>query len=367
VTVSQAPTDRKDVAFDGRIQLNGDAAPELEVIVELDQQFIVLAHSSGELGRWARNAVQVAPIGRGWFTLDVEDETVTFLPRRPGHFAAATVDLVPVEEIRKRFRGKARDKKAKEPQTPALSRKERKRLRSEEAAPAALASAEPAVDLAPPAVEPAAATFEPGPAPDVIETAPPPVEQPPGEPAPTPAPEIRPPSARPQPAAEPTSPWDDLPVPEVPGRKPRDKKRPRSAPKAPPRPAPEKESKPVRDKAPKPPKPPRTKAPKPPRGAVELAGAARTVKPAGPKKTNLFSRALAGFWHGLKGIALRISDELRQTGIVPFDRLPAAPARTRPNESHEHDFQEHRLPGGLLRNVCHSCGLVSIGESGEDV
>ena len=62
----------------------------------------------------------------------------------------------------------------------------------------------------------------------------------------------------------------------------------------------------------------------------------------------------------------RISDELRQSGIVPFDRLPAAPVRIRTEEDHEHDFRVHRLPGGLSRNVCHECGLVSIGESAGD-
>jgi hypothetical protein len=172
------------------------------------------------------------------------------------------------------------------------------------------------------------------------------------------------PSAPAQPQAEPASPWDDVPVPEIPGRKLKDKKRPRSVPEAAPRPVPAPKTKPSREKAPKPPKPPRTKEP---RGkAVKLAGTTPPVKRTGPRKKNALSRAFAGFWHGLKGIALRVSDELRQTGIVPFDRLPAAPARSRPSESHQHVFEEHRLPGGLTRNVCHSCGLVSIGGSGED-
>jgi hypothetical protein len=107
----------------------------------------------------------------------------------------------------------------------------------------------------------------------------------------------------------------------------------------------------------KPPKLPREKPGKP---------AAAPRAPGLPQKS-AFNRAFAGFRHGVKGMALRISDELRQTGIVPFDRLPAAPGRPRPDEDHKHAFQELRLPGGLKRNVCYECGLVSIGESSEDV
>ncbi len=358
--MSQAETESKNIAFEGRIQLNGDAAPELDVIVELTEAFIVLGHPSGELGRWDRSSVAVAPIGRGWFTINVEDETVTFLPRRPGHFAASTVDLVPVEAIKKHWWQRS---KTKQNETPALSRKELKHLEREEAARPPSAPTDTAMDIAPPAVEPAPPAR---PVPDQTAPAPTPIERPaaPIAPEPAPAPEVYAPVAPTQPPAEPASPWDDVPVPEIPGRKAREKKGPRSVPESAPRPDPAPEKKPLREKAPKPPKPPRTKEP---RGrAVELAGTSRPVKQAGPRKRNPLSRAFAGFWYGLKGILLRISDELRQTGIVPFDRLPASPARSRPSESHQHVFQEHRLPGGLTRNVCHACGLVSIGGSGED-
>ena len=361
--MSQAQTESKNTAFDGRIQLNGDAAPELEVIVELGDQHIVLGHSSGELGRWDRGSVAVAPIGRGWFTLSVEDETVTFLPRRPGHFAASTVDLVPVEVAEKRWWQRSKDKKDSAAETAILSRKERKQLKRDEAARTTFGSA--AVDAPSAGIESTAPSIEPGAVPDQIESVPTPIEQysAPVDTTSTQAPERAPGFASPS-QTEPASPWDDEPVPEIPVRNQRATKQPRSAPEAPPRPAPTKTPTPRREKAPKPPKPARTKAP---RGqAVELAGTSRPVRPAGPKKRNPLSRAFAGFWHGLKGIALRVSDELRQTGIVPFDRLPAAPARSRPNQNHQHDFQEHRLPGGLTRNVCHSCGLVSIGGSGED-
>ena len=135
--MSQAPTDSRDLSFDGRIQLNGNEAPELEVIVELDDQFIVLGHSSGELGRWDRTAVRVSPIGRGWFTLDVEDETVTFLPRRPGHFAASTVDLLPVEVVQKRW-WQRRDRDQEKP-SDVPGRRERKRLEREQASRAGAA------------------------------------------------------------------------------------------------------------------------------------------------------------------------------------------------------------------------------------
>ena len=360
--MSQAETDNKNLAFDGRIQLNGDAAPELEVIVELTDEFIILGHTSGELGRWDKNAVQVAPIGRGWFTLNVEEETVTFLPRRPGHFAASTVDLVPVETAKKRWWQRSKTV-AKPEATPALTRKERKRREKEEAAGAAAAPADVAVDFAPPAPEPAPPAV---PSPEQTAPAPTPVERPvaPAAPEPAPAPEVYAPAPPVQSPAEPASPWDDVPIPEIPGRKPKEKKRSRTVPESVPRPDPARKDKAPREKAPKPPKPARVKET---RGrAVELAGASRPVSQAGPKKKNALSKAFAGFWHGLKGILLRVSDELRQTGIVPFDRLPAAPARSRPSESHQHAFEEHRLPGGLTRNVCHSCGLVSIGGSGDD-
>lgn len=357
--MSQAFADKKDAAFDGRIQLNGDAAPELEVIVQLDDQHIVLEHSSGELGRWERHSVRVTPIGRGWFSLDVEDETVTFLPRRPGHFAASTVDLLPVEETKKkRFGRKSPESKVAE--TPPLSRRERKRRSREEEARASLSS---------PVVETTAPAPEPDPVPLPVEPESRPVEPPPTpaapvsqwvEPAPLPAPEIRPPSSpTPPPSLEPASPWDDLPTPEVPGPKPRDKKRPRGASDALPKAALEKRAKSTREKPSKTPRSARQKV-------VEPAGPAPVVVPAGPPKKNVLVRLFTGFRHGVKGIALKISEELRQTGIVPFDRLPAAPGRKRPPENHEHVFQELRLPGGLTRNVCSSCGLVSIGESSKD-
>ncbi|MGZ5384537.1 MAG: hypothetical protein ACXWH0_11200 [Acidimicrobiia bacterium] len=363
--MSQAQTESKNTAFDGRIRLNGDAAPELEVVVELGDDYIVLGHSSGELGRWDRSSVAVAPIGRGWFTLNVEDETVTFLPRRPGHFAASTVDLVPVEVTERRWWQRSKDTKEPPAETATLSRKERRQLKRDGAARTTFGSAV-AEDESPAEIETTAPPVEPGPAPERTEPAPTPIEprMVPVDLTPAQAPEMRPPDVASPSQAEPASPWDDLPVPEIPDRKPRATKQPRSVPEAPPRPVPAKTSSPPREKAPKPPKPARTKAP---RGrAVEPAGTSRPVRPAGQKKRNVFSRAFAGFWHGLKGIALRVSDELRQTGIVPFDRLPAAPARSRPNENHQHDFQEHRLPGGLTRNVCHSCGLVSIGGFSED-
>lgn len=357
--MSQAQGYTEETAFDGRIQLNGDAAPELEVIVTLDDQFLVLGHSSGELGRWEKANVHVASIGRGWFSLDVEEEQVTFLPRRPGHFAAATVDLVPVEEIKKkRFQRKPRAKA----EAPKTSRKER-RLQRQTAAEAAAGLVQPATESAPPAIDPATPAPQPEPAPHLIEPAPTPVEPPPAsvepqavwvEPAPAPAPETRPPRPPREPSDEPASPWDDVTVPEVPGPKPRRQKRPPRTPDALPKAPPKKPAKARREKTPK-------RSAKP----DEPAAGTWVVEPVGPPKKGAFSRGLAGFRHGLKGFAYRISDELRQTGIVPFDRLPAAPGR-RPDEDHEHVFEEHRLPGGLVRNVCHSCGRVSIGESNEN-
>ncbi len=325
--MSQAETESRNIAFDGRIRLNGDAAPELEVIVELTEDFIVLDHPSGQLGRWDRSTVQVSPIGRGWFSINVEEETVTFLPRRPGHFAASTLDLVPVEAVKKHWWQRSTTKQEKADETPALSRKERKRLAREEAARATFAPSDAAASSRTPGDRtctvghPGCGPDRPGPDPGRATGRPGyaragsgPRDAYPERPGPTPG--------------RAGFPWDDVPVPEIPGRKPKDNKRPRSVPEAAPRPDPEPKTKPSREKAPKPPKPARTKEP---RGkAVELAGTTRPVKQTGPRKKNALSRAFAGFWHGLKGIALRVSDELRQTGIVPFDRLPAAPARSRP-------------------------------------
>ncbi len=373
--MSQVQGERKDTAFDGRIQLAGDAAPELEVVVELDDRNVILVHSSGELGRWDKGSVHVSPIGRGWFALDVEDETVTFSPRRPGHFAAATVEMVPqVEEPKRRFRRKTREGKAEAP-----SRKERKRLRREEAAAASVEVPPPAPTPDAPVSDPAETAVAPEPVAEPAAVEPvaepvAPVSEPvepevpvsePGavepavepempddqvgraavwvEPTPAPEPQTLPPSG--PPAVEPASPWDDVPVPEVPGPKP--KKRSRRTSGAPP----------LRTET-KSAKAPREKAPKPSRD--------KPVEPAGPPKKSSLNRGLTGFRHGLKGVALRVSDELRQTGIVPFDRLPAASGRKRVKDDHDHVFEEHRLPGGLMRNVCYECGRVSIGESAGD-
>jgi hypothetical protein len=342
------------LSFDGRIQLNGDEAPELEVIVRLDDQFVVLGHSSGELGRWDKSTVHVAPIGRGWFTLDVEDETVTFLPRRPGYFAASTVDLLPVEPVEKKWWQRRGEKQAKKAEPPPLSRKERKRLEREQASQAPAAPPVPAIDQGP-----TAATVESVPDTELTELPSSPAGQAAPAPVDSPAGAETPDAALGAPATG-TSPWDDVPVPEIPEEKSRHKKPRKGKPESPPRPA--RAKKPPREKAPK--------QPKASRGtAVPSGKAARpaAVAPAGPKEKSAFSKGLAGFRHGVRGMAWRISDELRQSGIVPFDRLPAAPARKKPGDDHKHDFQEHRLPGGLTRNVCHSCGLVSIGEqSGSD-
>ena len=215
--MSQAETESKNIAFEGRIQLNGDAAPALDVIVELTEAFIVLGHPSGELGRWDRSSVAVAPIGRGWFTINVEDETVTFLPRRPGHFAASTVDLVPGEAIKKRWWQRSKTKQEDPDETPALSRKELKRLEQQEAARPPSAPTDAATTYsAPPAAEPAPPARQ---VPEQTAPAQTPIERPaaPVAPEPAPASEVYAPGTPTQPPTEPASPWDDVPVPEIPG------------------------------------------------------------------------------------------------------------------------------------------------------
>lgn len=395
--MSQLQGNQAENSFDGRIQLNGDAAPDLEVILELTDQDVVLLHSSGELGRWERAGVRVTPMGRGWFSLDVADEQVTFLPRRPGFFASSTLDLVPVEETKKGRRRREREERkaeAAKAKAAKTSRKERKRLQREEAA---AATAWPATDpesavlrdgLVSPPAEPSEdqpglaelpavelpAVAEPPPVePEPVESPPEPVQSATTwlDPSEAPVPDLfkhRPAPVEPEPEM-PASPWDDVPLPEVPekGRrkgkrsgddasKPDKKARPaRKATEG----AQEKPSKPRRGKDAKslP-----TEAPKTRREKKPAAVAPSVTEPVGPPKKSATSRAFTAFKYGARGALYRISDELRQSGIVPFDRLPAAPARSRPDEDHVHDFQEHRLPGGLTRNVCHGCGLVSIGE-----
>ncbi len=101
------------------------------------------------------------------------------------------------------------------------------------------------------------------------------------------------------------------------------------------------------------------KAEKQPKTSHRAAPAGEPKKPSEPK----LRPAAAAAGRGIRHFALVVSDQLRQTGIVPFDRLPGLDGRRTRDPDHRHEFHEHRLPGGLTRNVCHGCGHVSIGGS----
>ena len=50
-------------------------------------------------------------------------------------------------------------------------------------------------------------------------------------------------------------------------------------------------------------------------------------------------------------------ERVRQAATPLFDRMPG---REPIPPDHQHAFQVHNLPGGLIRRVCGGCGAVSI-------
>lgn len=50
-------------------------------------------------------------------------------------------------------------------------------------------------------------------------------------------------------------------------------------------------------------------------------------------------------------------ERVRRAATPLFDRMPG---RELPPTDHQHAFQVHHLPGGLIRRVCGGCGSVSI-------
>ncbi len=235
-------------------------------------------------------------MGGGWFTLVLDDEEITFAPRRPGPFAGAVSDLEPPEEEGKKSR---RQRRREARQSAKPSREERKAARAREIPPAAAVP-----DAAPAPVEGDPFGLPPAP------------EEPPLD----------------SPVAGAAAVQEVEAVPETPKHEPAPLPEIAKAPKV---------------KEPKPPKAPKVKEPKPPK----------------PPREPRLRPAMKSFKRSAGHLALRISDQLRQTGIVPLDRLPGLDGRRRPSADHQHSFFEHRLPGGLVRNVCHDCGHVSIGGS----
>lgn len=354
-------------AFDGRIQLDGDGAPELEVIVELTDDYVILDHLSGELGRWERPSVAVQPAGGGWFTIVVEDEEVVFSPRRPGAFAGASAGLVPPvldKRGQRRARKEQRSKeKAAKAETLGPPVKEKRRKQKVEEG-----------DLSPEAVIP-----EPDAAAQVVE-----------ELGPTPALEVEAlptqvdvGSATEVPELIEGDPFGlPLDVPEDVPRKraKKDKRHPAGKPatrrhigevgataagdqavRQPEAVSPTREHLVVPSKREQ-----RARArAESERAKLEQKAEKRRAEEIAAPKESWLRRATVATGRRIRHLALLISDELRQTGIVPFDRLPAADGSRRRAADHDHAFYEHRLPGGLIRNVCHDCGHVSIGDTDE--
>lgn len=341
----EAPIDRMTMAeetmsvFEGRMLLDG-GAPEIEVAIELTEDRVVLNHITGELGNWERSAVTVEAAGGGWFTLVLADDQFTFAPRRPGPFAGAVQGLAPPEVVPKKRRGRQKDRTKtveSKPATPAPREPKKPKEHAPKPErrpkePKGRAAEMPApVDgdpfgLPPDPVQPSSARARSGGADAAV------------APAPARAGDSTPVSAPSKPAG--------------PHKQRREPKREAKPPKAEPKP-------PEPDKRPKEPKPPRAAAP--PKVAKEPKAppaVSREAKPPGEPR-----RRPAAIGRGLRHAALVVSDQLRQTGIVPFDRLPGLDGRRTRDPDHQHEFHEHRLPGGLTRNVCHGCGLVSIGGS----
>ncbi len=308
--------------FEGRMQLADPDAPELEVTVEFRGDQMVLSHVTGELGTWPRASLRVKNVGGGWFTLVLDDEEITFAPRRPGPFAGAVSDLEPPEEEGKKSR---RQRRREARQSAKPSREERKAARAREIPPAAAVP-----DAAPAPVEGDPFGLPPAP------------EEPPLD----------------SPVAGAAAVQEVEAVPETPKHEPAPLPEIAKAPKV---------------KEPKPPKAPKVKEPKPPKAAKapkvkepkppKVKAPAKEPKPPKPPREPRLRPAMKSFKRSAGHLALRISDQLRQTGIVPLDRLPGLDGRRRPSADHQHSFFEHRLPGGLVRNVCHDCGHVSIGGS----
>ncbi len=82
--------------FNGSVLLPGESGPGLSVSFELGSDFVRLLAGEDELGTWAQRECDVAPAGKGSFSMELGDESLTFTPASPSAFAEAmTVPLQP--------------------------------------------------------------------------------------------------------------------------------------------------------------------------------------------------------------------------------------------------------------------------------
>jgi len=72
--------------YDGVVTLADDQIP---VIVELDHEHVRLSASGTEIGRWRADECRIDAVDDTTYMISAEDETLQFVPSRPGLFAAA--------------------------------------------------------------------------------------------------------------------------------------------------------------------------------------------------------------------------------------------------------------------------------------
>lgn len=82
--------------FSGSVLLPGESGPGLSASFELGSDFVRLFAGDDELGTWAQRECDVAPAGKGSFSMELGGESLTFTPASPSAFAEAmTVPLQP--------------------------------------------------------------------------------------------------------------------------------------------------------------------------------------------------------------------------------------------------------------------------------
>ncbi|MFQ5523819.1 MAG: hypothetical protein ACE5F5_09615 [Acidimicrobiia bacterium] len=73
--------------YDGVVAF--DDTTLIPVIVGIEEDLVRLSADGTEIGAWTEGECTIADEGDGVFMISAEDETLRFLPRDPGSFAAA--------------------------------------------------------------------------------------------------------------------------------------------------------------------------------------------------------------------------------------------------------------------------------------
>lgn len=71
---------------DGIVTIAEDGIP---VIIELDEDRVRLSASGREIGDWTSDECQITHVSDSTYSINAENETLEFVPSRPGVFAAA--------------------------------------------------------------------------------------------------------------------------------------------------------------------------------------------------------------------------------------------------------------------------------------